>query len=351
MTAALLAVLLACPLRAETPQEFVARFLTQVDVVVADEAGKDAGEIALKDRRIRAMAAELAPLGERSAAPLGKATRDVHYAAKTRLFATTFLIRVAGAAGADELGKILLDETLEDDIRRAAAQGLISVDAPADKSGLPLCTALGQKSLPRAVLDDVLVGAERLGCFDPDPLEGRARAYGARPAGTDLTTVRRVVATLQKSPGPVPLKSLLHLAAYFPARGDARAAVLAALAARKAEVASRVSTQAYAPLLAALREESGRRDSMLSAVDLIDAFGPEADAALLPLAQHRDAEVLAEAAEALARRRAVKALPDLERVIGGALHDERFAPAPGRVEPARLLSRIETAAAALRQIR
>lgn len=349
MIVALFAVLLAVQSPAQTPADSVSKVLRRVDGVVAGEAGKDAGEIAQMDRRIRSMEAELKSLGGSAAQPLGDAVRSDRYAPKTRLFATAFLIRVAGGAAVDELARILLDDSLDSDIRQAAAQGLVSIDAPAEKPGLAFCTALAKKELPRPVLDDVLVGAERLGCADSFPLEGRARAYGPRPTGLDLTTTRRALVVLQKSPGPIPLKSLLKLIAYFPVHGDARAAALAALTARRAEVAARLGPEALPLLRTTLREENARKDSMLSLIRLIDAFGPEVNDALLPLAKNGDAEVIAEAAEALARRGAVKALPVLDEVVLGALHDPRFAPLKDGPDPARLLARIEAAVAILRR--
>jgi hypothetical protein len=87
---------------------------------------------------------------------------------------------------------------------------------------------------------------------------------------------------------------------------------------------------------------------MLILVRLADALGPEADGMLVPLASHPDAEILADAAEALARRKAAAALPALEAVVAGAINDPRFAPKPGRPDPAKLLARIDAAAQILR---
>ena len=64
-----------------------------------------------------------------------------------------------------------------------------------------------------------------------------------------------------------------------------------------------------------------------------------------------DAEVLAEAAEALVVFKRVETIPVLETVVAGALHDPRFSPQDGRPEPAASLARIEKAVAALRRSR
>jgi hypothetical protein len=147
------------------------------------------------------------------------------------------------------------------------------------------------------------------------------------------------------------VERLLVLAQYFPSGTPARAAAVAALASRQAELVTALAPQALPVVRELLRSETGEPATMLVLVRLADAFGPEADAMLLPLASHPDAEVLAAAAEALARRKAVAALPALDAVLAHPLEDPRFGPLPGRPDPAALLARIEAAAAALRRIR
>jgi len=100
----------------------------------------------------------------------------------------------------------------------------------------------------------------------------------------------------------------------------------------------------------ALRSETAAPETMLVLVALDDALDP-GDDALRPLAAHADPEVLAAAAEALARRKDSEVLPGLETIAAGALNDPRFAPKPGRPDPARQLARIEAAVEALRRAR
>ncbi|MDE2144197.1 MAG: hypothetical protein KGJ84_17450, partial [Elusimicrobia bacterium] len=127
-------------------------------------------------------------------------------------------------------------------------------------------------------------------------------------------------------------------------------AAVAALGEHRDDLATALKREAFPAIRDALRSESAEPASMVVLIRLADAFGPEADALLLPLASHPDAEVLA-AAEALARRRLIAAPPALEKIQDGALSDPRYAPKPGRPDPAELLSRLEGAVAALRRAR
>jgi hypothetical protein len=147
------------------------------------------------------------------------------------------------------------------------------------------------------------------------------------------------------------VRRLLVLAGYFPSRSAARAAAISALAARRSELVIALAPEARPVVRDLLRSETDEPATMLVLVPLADAFGPAADEWLVPLASHPDAEVLAVAAEILARRKAVAALPALEAVLAGAINDPRFGPNPGRPDPAALLARIDAAAASLRRAR
>lgn len=101
----------------------------------------------------------------------------------------------------------------------------------------------------------------------------------------------------------------------------------------------------------ALRSESDRFDTVIPLIHLASALGPETAPALSRLARHPDAEVLAEAAEALVAFKRVETLPALESVVAGAMNDPRFSPKEGRPDPAVSLARLEKAVAALRRAR
>ncbi|MDE2511445.1 MAG: hypothetical protein KGL74_10005, partial [Elusimicrobia bacterium] len=178
-----------------------------------------------------------------------------------------------------------------------------------------------------------------------------ARAYGPRPAGADRRDVLRALAALGRSRGEDAARALLALINWYPPESPGRAAAVAALGEHRDDLATALKREAFPAIRDALRSESAEPASMVVLIRLADAFGPEADALLLPLASHPDAEVLAAAAEALARRRLIAALPALEKIQDGALSDPRYAPKPGRPDPAELLSRLEGAVAALRRAR
>ncbi len=350
MSLAALAALLAASAAAETPEAVVARAVARVDALVAQETSKDARDIEALDRRAGAQFETLSPLGWRAAAPLGAAARDQKRPPKTRLFAVIFLGKLHDPAAFAPLSDVLLDAEQDVDLRAAAAQALAALDVPAAAARGTYCAVAAQSELPRAVLDEALISLARLGCDDGASLERIARAFGPRPSGRDLDAVLRAASALGRSRGAASLRSILALIGYFPAGGEPRAAAIAALARRRDDLIGAPAAEALACAREASRSESGSPASMLRVVELLDALDPTDDA-LLPMTANADAEVLAAAAEALARRKAVKALPALEAAVAGALNDPRFAPKPGRPDPSLLLSRLETATQALRLAR
>jgi hypothetical protein len=333
------------------PALAVSLAMAKVDALVAREAGQDAGVVAGLDREAQAQYKSLAPYGWKAAEPLGAAADDRTRAPKSRFFAVFFLGKLHDAAAFEPLSKVLLDADQDPDSRLSAAQGVAALDVPAEALRKTLCAAVPQPELPRPVLDETLIALTRLGCPEPAPLERAARLFGPRPSGADLVAVRRALDGLAKSRGEAPVRRLFVMADYFPSRTPARAAALAALATRRKDLVTALAPEAFPVVREALRTETSEPATMLVLVTLADAFGPEADAVLLPLASHPDAEVLALTAEALARRKAVAALPALEAVLAHPLDDPRFGPKPGRPDPAALLARIEAATASLRRAR
>lgn len=344
-------LLAAAAARAEPPAAAVNRVMHRVDELVGRERGRDAREIDALDRQAEALFAELKPLGWRAAAPLGEAAGAPARSAKARLFAVTFLSKLRDPAAFDPLSGVLLDADQDADVRLSAAQALVALDAPPASSRRAFCAALAQPELPRLVEDEVLIALTRLGCDDPAPLLKTARAFGARPSDADLSTVRRALTALGVSRGEAAARGLLSLVSWFPPRRPARAAAIAALARKREDLATWLQSEAFPVVRDALRSETNSPAAMTDLLSVADAFGPRADALLLPLASHPDPEVLAAAAEALARRGDVAALPELEAAAAGALSDPRFAPKPGRPDPAELLSRLEAAVESLRRTR
>lgn len=360
MTCILLAALLVSPARAksrraetprpETASAAVARVMARVERSMAAERGKDARDIARIDKETEALGRELAPFGWKATEPLAAYARDLKKPPKVRLFATTFLILTRDPAAHKPLTAILLDAEQDADVRSAAAQGLGALDLPPEPARKSLCAALALPDPPRGLVDDVLVPVSRLGCADPAPLERAARAYGPRPSERDQETVRRATAALGRSRGEAPARALLGLLGYFPARGGARAAVIAALPGKKLELTGLLAKESWPVLRDALRSETDERASMMILIPLAAEFRELGGEALLPFTAHPDAEVLAEAAQALAKLEYGRALAPLEAVAAGALSDPRFSPKEGRPDPARTLARIEKSVAALRRV-
>lgn len=350
MTLALL-LALSLPASAQAPEEAVAKVMKRVERLVASQKGKDAREIGGLDREAEALSKELKPLGWKSAPALAAAAQDLKRPEKVRLFAASFLSLIRDPAAFPALEDILLNQDQAPVVRAVAAQSVGGQGASDAAVGRALCAALAQETLPREVLSDALLSLSRLGCAEPAALVRVARAYGPRPGVKDLPLVAAALGTLGRSRGAVSGKALLGLVAYFPPEGDARAAAIRALDARRAELANWLVPEALPVVSEALRSETGRWDTMIPLIRTASAFGPEAGPVLARLDKHPDAEVLAEAAEALAAFKRVEALPALEAVVAGAMNDPRYSPKEGRPDPAVSLARLEKAVAALRRAR
>ena len=344
------AVLLAAQARAETPVAAATRVMIQVEKILASERGQDARRIAELDKNAETWGREIAPLGWTAVEPLASYARDLQRPPKVRLFATVFLGFIRDPAAFKPLTSILLDKKQDEDVRSAAAQGLATLDAPVEPLRASLCSSLDGPQMPRSLLDEVLIPLSRLGCADSAPLEAVARSFGPRPEGRNLATVQKAALALGRSRGEAAARSLLRLLDYFPARHAARAAVVASLPHKKAELTGIIATASWPLLRSALLSETDDPASAIVLVRLVSEFGAPAKDVLLPLTSHPDAEVLAETAEALARLRCREALPHLEKIAAGAMRDPRFTPKNDRPDPEWLLARIENAVAALRRI-
>ena len=342
---------LSLPASALTPEAAVARAMARAEKLVSAQEGKDAWERRDLDRAAQDLYAGIKPLGWKAAPALAAAVSDLKRPAKVRLFAVSFLALIRDPAAFPYLEDILLDKEQDPAVRALAAQSLPGQGAPDAAVSRALCGALSQEALPREVLDDVLMSLGRLGCRDHAAPARLARSFGPRPDGKDLPVVTAAVGVLGRSRGSESGKALLGLVGHFPARGEARAAAIKALDARRAEAATWFAPETLPVVAEALRSESARWDTMLPLIRLAAALGPEAGPALARLADHPDAEVLAEAAEVMVLFKRVEALPALESVAAGALSDPRFSPKDGRPDPALLLSRLEKAVDALRRAR
>lgn len=350
MIAALL-LALSVPAAARPPETAVARTLARAEKLVAAQKGKDAREIRDLDREAQALAQDLKPLGWKAAPALAAAASDARRPEKVRLYAASFLALIRDPAAFPPLEDILLDRAQAPSVRALAAQSLPGQGAPGASVSKALCAALAQEDLPREVLSESLLALSGLGCADPAALERIARAYGPRPEAKDLPLARAAIAALGRSRGAASGRALLGLVAYFPALGEPRAAAIHALDSRREELATWLAPETLPVAVEALRSESARWDAMLPLIRVAAALGPDAAPALARLAKHPDAEVLTEAAEALAVLKRVEAIPALDAALAGAMSDPRFSPKEGRPDPVVLLARLEKAVAALRRAR
>ena len=348
MTALAVLLLAATSASAQTPSTAVSRVMKKVDALLASEAGKDAREASDKDKAAEALSKDLKPLGWRAAVPLGIEARAKGRSPKAKLIAVEFLGLLSDPAAFAPLEEVLRDGEQPSVVRAAAAQSLPSQGLPGAEVSRALCGAL-TPGLDREVQDQILLALNGLGCPEPAMLVAAARAYGPRPDGRDLDSAKKAIEALGRSRGEASANALLGLVAYFPPRGDARAAAILALDSRRAEIASWRAVEAAPVVQEALRSENQRWDTMLPLVRLAAALGPRLNADLARLSRHLDAEVLVTAAEALAEQKDPAALPEFEKIVAGAMTDPRFSPQDGRPDPAALLARLEKAVAALKR--
>jgi|CXWL01.1.fsa_nt_gi HEAT repeat protein len=349
----ILALLLAFPVpaHAQTPNVAVAQTLARVEALVASQKSKDAREIAALDRKALGFSKDLAPYGWRAVPALAAAVKDAKRPQKVRFLAASYLGLLNDPAAFAPLEEALLDRGQDPSLRALAAQSLSGLGVSAATVRRALCAAVAQEDIPREALDDALVGLATLGCQETSALARIARAYGPRPDGRDLATVRHALAVLGRSKDVESGRTLLALTAYFPPRGEARGAAIEALDARRSDLAAWLKPETLPVVTEALRSESERIGTMLALVRAARALGPEAAPALARLISHPDAEVLAVAAEALAEFKYVSAMPALEAAVAGALSDPRFSPKDGRPDPAQLLARVEKSVELLRRAR
>ncbi len=333
------------------PALVVASVLARAEKLIALQKGKDARDIAALDHRAEALYSEIKPLGWKAAPALGDAAEQLQRPLKLRLLATSFLGLTADPAALEPLEKILLDPDQDAGVRSMAAQSLPGIRASDASVSAVLCDAIAQKDLPPVVARETLLPLTRLGCRDHEALARWARAGGPRPTGDSLSTTLLALQALGRSRGVDSGRELLALTGYFPALGAARAGAIAALDARREELAAWLAPETLPVVSEALRSESDRPETMLALVRVARALGPDAAPALDRLASHPDAEVLAEAAEALVAFKRVEVIPRLEAVVAGALNDPRFSPKEGRPDPAALLARVEKALDALKRAR
>ena len=328
-----------------TPGGDVGAIFSEIERLERSEDDQTADVVRARDRHAEKLAPEVLRWGRRAVAPLLALARDASKTAKTRLLAvsTAGLVRDPGAFLA--LRAFMLDDGQPDGLRAQAALGLAGLPVSRAARSEAFCAALDRPAAGPELRRQALLQAAELGCRDPDVLERAAKSYGDRPEPAQAELAACAVRGLGAGYGLEPARALWRLYAFFPGGSALRREALLALDRKRAALRALPETEHDA--LSALSASSGTPDAAVAA-RLVGAVGtPRCVKALERALRDPDAEVVAQAAESLAQLKDKSAAPALRRILAGAIHDERFAPRPGRADPAKLLARIQAAAEAL----
>ena len=202
--------------------------IDRASVLVAQQKGLDAGEIAKLDKQLGALDAEAAKLGYAAVAPLSAAVFDPAKPLKLRLWLVSYLDAARDAAAFAPLEKLMLSRAEPDLLREAAARAVAQAPVSPRSRRRALCAALDADPGPE-LLDEALLELRVLGCEDPVALERRALDSGTRHP-------ERAVASLAISVPPSALLSLDRVFEKSPPLSPRRLAVLEALLARVAQL-------------------------------------------------------------------------------------------------------------------
>lgn len=331
----------------------VAAAFARIRDLLAAQKGRHARDVAARDRRAFAAGEGLRRHGWRAVEPLAAIARDLRRPPKERLLAASFLGLSADPLAAPALEALLLDARQHPLVRAAAAESLGALPLPPELARRALTRALADPALPDAARDAALPALAGLGLSDPEPARRLARVLGARPRGRALEAARLNARALGRTRGAAALDGLLELLRLYPEDSAPRGEAIAALGRRHNELLAFRRDGAAKAAARALASERRDPTRLLVFVRLAAELGPEFAPPLSRLAlYYRDAEVAVECAEALLRFGdedwAARALPGLEAIELGPLADPPFSSAPGRPDPAALLTRLTKANAALR---
>lgn len=334
---------LAAPAARPAPDSDVARVFSEIEKLERSQRNDTLDAIREKDRRARALAPDVLRWGERAVGPLEAVARDPQKPPKTRLLAVSVMGMSRDPAAYGPLEAILLGTQFSDDLRSEAALGLGGLAVQNATRRASYCAALKQDDLPPQTLAAVLREAAKLGCDEPLALEKRARMLGLRPAGRDAALAAQTLRALGRSFPPDASRALWRLFASYPTGSVQRREALEALLADPERLAA-LGSDNEANVLRAMREEYSSPENAALAARLAAQVGtPRCAEALRRALRNGDPEVIAEAAEGLARLKTTEAIPELQAIVSGAVSDARFAPKPNRPRPAEQLARIEAA--------
>ncbi|MBI3551171.1 MAG: HEAT repeat domain-containing protein [Elusimicrobia bacterium] len=335
-------VLAAILSAAETPRQAVERVFSRVEALEARQFNQDARAVRELDRQIEALKPEIVALGGEAVAPLSGIAGDAKRSEKTRLWALSFLALTRDPGSLNPLKSALYDAKTPPLLRAEAAAAVPGLDlGSAAKRGV-LCDAL-KLELPPDALRQTLFALSRLGCDETSGLETRALEYGSTPSAKQAPLVGYAAAALGVSKPVGAARTLWRLFDFFAKRSPQRLAVLQALLAQR-ENQRVFEKEALGRAQDALLSESEAPANAIAAARLLASFDDEAAAPLLlRFLKNKDAEVVAECAEALARLKANEAKAPLRKILDEVASDPRFAPIPGKPEPRELVSRIQKA--------
>jgi hypothetical protein len=320
--------------------------IAEAAYLVSLQDDKPADEVRALDKKLDALQARFAGLGEAAIPALSREMFDEKQEVKTRLWLVLYLQSVRSVETFPPLRRMTLDPAQPDTLRDAAARALAGSEAGKAARSRALCEALGKEPGP-LLRREALFELSRLGCEDPSVLERAAAAGGAKPKGPAAAEADLALAALERSAPPSAVDALDRLLRRYAKGTPERARALDALTARASQLQlERARWKERGEEL--LREESRHPANQAAALRLLGALGDAsaAEACARHLADP-DPHVVTAAAEALAALQARDRAPAVEAVLSGYYTDPRFANGPG-VDPTALYDRLAAALKALK---
>lgn len=344
MRGLMLLPLLVCsaPAAEQSPETDVAAIFGELARLERSQFNTTVDAVRESDERMRKLGPSVLRWGHKAIPALVAVARDKKMPPKTRLMAVSVIGLTRDPAAFRPLSEMLEDPSLSDALRSEAALGLGGAGVSKAAERRAFCGALADEELPPLALHEALASASRLGCDDVRLLERRARRLGSKPKKRDAAKARLLITALAVTPTTEAGAALWRLYDFYPSQSSLRGAVLAAQLSDEGRLKTLPDGEGRA--LAALSSESGNPENAALAARLAARAGTPACArALIRMLKHVEPAVLAEAAEGLAALKAKEAKPELAALVDGAHADPRFAPKPGRPDPAVQLGRLQAA--------
>lgn len=321
----------------------VPALVAEMETLHAGQAGQSPQAIQESDAKIADLAGRAAKLGWTAVPEIGRRAEDRARPWKVRAYLAGALGLIGDASAFPILKGLLADPDAPGELRAQAAQSLAGLRVSRRAVREALTTALREGDLPPLARSEALSQLSVLGSDDLGTLERIIRSAGRQAREGSLLDARKALRSLSRSTNPGAPRVLVELADYYPRGSELRDAVLDALETHPPEDPA-VQERATRALLAALRQERSKSPIRLKAVRLLAAVGgPGSAQALLKILDSPNPELVAEAAEGLARREILQAKAPLAEILRGAHRDPRFSPLPTRPEPQTYVRRIRKA--------